>query len=419
MEFREMEEGGTVTRSWEDMDNDILVKIFQSLTVFELTSGIAHVCSAWRWAACDPLLWKTLDLSMLKSNFIKIPLKPYVYVHGHSDKTLTRILKISLSLSRGNITSLFFHCNLYVSEDHLTYTAQRLISLKWSREATGSDLRRVYCKFSELSGGVWESGQVRPLDQENENREEKKAQLGEEDISNSTDNNQVQMISINASKSSEMGKEIVGEVEGMWIAVTISIGPIVVSRLKLFRCPCLRRLVLPAWNRVETVMIEAIDLLKDLESLTMPSIVNSPRLVQAIATNCRNFSELKIMGPFDIYFASSLVTYLPSLKVLSLRCSMLCKDTLIFILDNLRCLEVLNISHCLLTEVPPTPAPRRIVRQLDKTILEKASWLRKFLTCMRDTCIMCQRTRNDEGLMRWYKYDEGLWKEDEVRSLAV
>ncbi|KAL9373179.1 hypothetical protein Peur_035423 [Populus x canadensis] len=326
MEFREMEEGGTVTRRWEEMDIDILVKIFQSLTVFELTSGIAHVCSAWRLAACDPWLWKTLDLSMLESNFIKIPLEPYVYVHGHSDKTLTRILKISLSLSRGNITSLFFHFNLYVSEDHLTYTAQRLISLKWSREATGSDLRR---------------------------------------------------------------------------------------------CPRLRRLVLPAWNRVETVMIKAIDLWKDLESLTMPSIVNSPRLVQAIATNCRNFSELKIMGPFDIYFASSLATYLPTLKVLSLRCSKLYKDTLIFILDNLRCLDVLNISHCLLIQIPPPPAPGRIVRRLDKTILEKASRLRKFLTCMRDTCIMCQRTRNDEGLMRWYKYEKGLWKEDEVRSLAL
>ncbi|KAH8492435.1 hypothetical protein H0E87_021844 [Populus deltoides] len=185
------------------------------------------------------------------------------------------------------------------------------------------------------------------------------------------------------------------------------------------RCPRLRRLVLPAWNRVETVMIKAIDLWKDLESLTMPSIVNSPRLVQAIATNCRNFRELKIMGPFDIYFASSLATYLPTLKVLSLRCSKLYKDTLIFILDNLRCLDVLNISHCLLIQIPPPPAPGRIVRRLDKTILEKASRLRKFLTCMRDTCIMCQRTRNDEGLMRWYKYEKGLWKEDEVRSLAL
>ncbi|KAG6746451.1 hypothetical protein POTOM_050991 [Populus tomentosa] len=309
MEFREIEECGTVRRRWEDMDIDILVKIFQSLTVFERTSGIAHVCSTWRLAACDPFLWRTLDLSMLKSNFIKIPLEPYVYVHGHSDKTLTQFLKIALNLSRGNITSLFFHFNLYVSEDHLTYTAQR--------------------------------------------------------------------------------------------------------------CPRLKRLVLPAWNRVETVMIKAIELWKDLESLTMPSIVNSPRLVQAIATNCRKFSELKIMGPLDNRFASSLVTYLPKLKVLSLRCSMLNKDTLIFVLDNLCCLEVLNISHCLLIEDPPPPAPRRIVRQLDKTILEKASHLHYFLACMSDTCNMCQKTRNDEGFMRWYKYDEGLWKEDEVSSLAL
>lgn len=166
-------------------------------------------------------------------------------------------------------------------------------------------------------------------------------------------------------------------------------------------------------------MIKAIELWKDLESLTMPSIVNFPRLVQEIATNCMKFSELKIMGPFDIYFASSLVTYLPKLKVLSLRCSMLNKDALIIVLDNLLCLEVLNISHCLLIEVPPPPAPRRIVRQLDKTILEKASRLHYFLACMSDTCNMCQKTRNDEGFMRWYKYDEGLWKEDEVSSLAL
>ncbi|KAL3575759.1 hypothetical protein D5086_023860, partial [Populus alba] len=73
--FREMEEGGTVTRRWEEMDIDILVKIFQSLTVLELTSGIVHVCSAWRLAACDPWL-------------------------------------------------------LYVSEDHLTYTAQRCPRLR-------------------------------------------------------------------------------------------------------------------------------------------------------------------------------------------------------------------------------------------------------------------------------------------------
>lgn len=124
-EAGEMEDGGFPVREWKDLDTDILVRILQSFDIFELTSGVAHVCSAWRLACCDPLLWKKLDLSMLKSNFIKIPLEPYVYVDGRSDKTLTRILKNSLSLSRGNIMTLVFHFNLFVSDDQLTYTAER------------------------------------------------------------------------------------------------------------------------------------------------------------------------------------------------------------------------------------------------------------------------------------------------------
>lgn len=120
-----MEGSYCVSRRWEDMDTDILVKIFQSFDIFELISGIAHVCSAWRLACCDPLLWKTLDLSMMKSNFIKIPFEPYVYVDNRSDKTLTRVLRISLSLSRGNILTLIFHFNLYISDEQLTYTAER------------------------------------------------------------------------------------------------------------------------------------------------------------------------------------------------------------------------------------------------------------------------------------------------------
>ncbi|KAK3039282.1 hypothetical protein RJ639_027986 [Escallonia herrerae] len=310
LQVREMEDGASDVRKWEDLDIDILAKIFLSFDVFELTSGIAQVCSTWRLACCDPLLWRTLDLSMLKSNFIKIPLEPYVYVDGRSDKALTRVLKVALNLSRGSIVTLIFHFNLYVSDDQLTYTAER--------------------------------------------------------------------------------------------------------------CQQLKRLVMPAWNRIKKIGIcKAISKWKDLESLTMPSIANPPYLMEEIAKNCKKFSELKIMGPCNIFFASTLATYLPNLKVLSLRCSMLFKDALIIILDSLQQLEVLNISHCLLIEVPQPPARHTVLKALDDSILEKASRLREFLTCMDDTCIMCQRTRHDEGLMRWYKYEEGLWKVDEVRSLAI
>ncbi|KAE8022517.1 hypothetical protein FH972_008309 [Carpinus fangiana] len=305
-----MEDCYSLVRRWEDLHTDILVKIFQSFDIFELTKGIAHVCSAWRMAACDPLLWKTLDLSMLKSNFIIILLEPYVYVDSPSDKTLTRLLKISLSLSRENITTLIFHFNLYVNDEQLTYTAER--------------------------------------------------------------------------------------------------------------CPRLRRLVLPAWNRIKkTGICKAIRAWKDLESLTMPNIANPPYLMEEISKNCKNFSTLKIMGPCNILFASTLATYLPKLKVLSLRCSIVDKGALIIILDGLQHLEVLNISHCLLIEVLPPPASRRVVGEIDQSILDRASRLREFLTCMKDSCIMCQRTKSDDGHIRWYKYEEGFWKADEVSSLAL
>ncbi|GKU89344.1 hypothetical protein SLEP1_g3493 [Rubroshorea leprosula] len=150
----------------------------------------------------------------------------------------------------------------------------------------------------------------------------------------------------------------------------------------------------------------------------MSSITDPEYLMEEIANNCKNFFELKVMGPFEDKFASVLVRYLPKLRVLSLRCSMLTMKALIIILDGLHSLEVLNISHCLI-EGQKTPASRGIVKELDESILKKASQLHEFKTCMKDSCILCQRTKADEGLLRWYKYEEGLWKADEVSSLAL
>lgn len=305
-----MEEDGFGARKWEDLNIDVLVKILQRFDILELTSDIGHVCKSWRYAACDPLLWRTLDFSMLTSNFIKIPLEPYVYVDGRSEKQLTRLLKIALNLSRGDTTTLIFHFNLYVSDDQLTYTAERSRKLK--------------------------------------------------------------------------------------------------------------RLVLPAWNRIKkTGICKAISMWKDLESLTMPSIANPPYFMEEVSKHCKKFSELKIMGPCDVFLVQTLIRCVPNLKVLSLRCSILYKDALLLILDGLNNLEVLNISHSLIVEGPPPPAPRKVMEELDESILEKGLRLREFFTCMNDSCIMCRRMKEDEGLIRWYKYEQGLWKEDEVSSLAI
>ncbi|XP_031265058.1 F-box/LRR-repeat protein At3g48880-like [Pistacia vera] len=307
-----MKEGASTVRRWKDLDTDLLVKIFLCFDVLQLTLGIAHVCNSWHSACCDPLLWKTLDLSMLRSNFIKILLESYVYVDEFSDKALTCLLKISLSLSRGQIRTLIFHFNLYAGDEQFTYIAER--------------------------------------------------------------------------------------------------------------CPHLRHLVMPAWNRIKKdVICKAIRTWRSLKSLTMPSIVNPPYLIKEIAVNCKNFNELKIMGPFDVLFASMIVRFLPNLKVLSLRCSSIVKDALLLILDDLPNLKVLNISHSLLIEGPLlSPVMlEKIIKKPDKIILEKAARLREFLTCIEHSCIMCQCTRSDEGFMRWYKYEEGLSKMDEARSLAL
>lgn len=177
---------------------------------------------------------------------------------------------------------------------------------------------------------------------------------------------------------------------------------------------------MPAWNRVKKDTIRrAIRSWPKLESVTMPSIAQPAYVMEEISLNCQNFTRLKIMGPFHMLFSSSLTTYLPGLKVLSLQFSLVYKDALILILDELLQLEVLNISHCVLLEVGPPPLPKRLVRHADPIILSKASRLREFFYCIDDHCAMCQWARNDEGLMRWYKYEDGLWKSDAVSCMAL
>lgn len=180
---------------------------------------------------------------------------------------------------------------------------------------------------------------------------------------------------------------------------------------------------MPAWNRIKkTEICKAISKWPHLESMTMPSIGNPPYLLEEISRSCKNFKELKIMGPFDVLFASSLIKNIPKLEALSLRCSVVHRDALMLILDGLHHLKALNLSHSIILEICPKSSQRRVVRGLDPTILEKASRLRQFFVCTRDSCdscVMCQRAMLDEGLMRWYKYDSGLWKDDEVRSLAI
>ncbi|CAL9108646.1 unnamed protein product [Musa textilis] len=295
----------SIGRRWEDMDTDVLVKIFKELNMIQL-APVSRVCRSWRMACSDPFIWNTLDLGHLQSNFIQTTAPPYIWVDERSDRRLTRILRMAMALSFGNVTYMIFHFNLYMKDDHLSYISER--------------------------------------------------------------------------------------------------------------SPCLRRLVMPAWNRITKVGIcQAIRRWENLESLTMPSIPHPPYIMEEISRSCKNFSQLKVMGTFDVNFAFAITVNLPKLKVLSLRCSIITKQALLLILDSMDSLEVLNISHCLLLETL-----RRPVRsELDQAILHKGSRIREFFHCQSSSCTTCKRMIEDEGLMRWYRYEDWFWRRDEVSSLDL
>ncbi|KAJ6835167.1 F-box/LRR-repeat protein-like [Iris pallida] len=295
--------------SWADIDIDTLLKIFKLLNMIELAS-VSQVCRSWHAACSNPWLWNTLDLELLKSNFIQTTARPYIWVNIRSDRNLMTLLQLAMALSRGNITILIFHFNLYMNDEHLTYISER--------------------------------------------------------------------------------------------------------------CPHLKQLVLPAWNRItKWAICDAFHRWQELESLTMPTVAHPPYIMEAIGRSCKNLSSLKVMGTFDIQFASSIICHLPNLKVLSLRCSILTKDALMFILHCMDHLEVLNISHCMLLENLTPSGRTNIIRELDQSILGKTSRLREFYYCMSQSCTTCQRMTADEGLMRWYRYEEWFWREDEVSSLSL
>lgn len=287
------------------MDIDVLVKIFKLLNMVEM-GPVSQVCRLWRSTCSDPLIWKTIDLSRLKSNFIQIRVSPFIWVDDRSDKRLFRILKLAMALSRGNVSSMIFHYYLYMKDEHLSYITQRSSYLK--------------------------------------------------------------------------------------------------------------RLVMPAWDCIsKNGICQAIRHWPHLESLTMPTIGHPPYIIQEIGRHCKKLSELKIMGTFDRLFASSIISYLPKLKTLSLRCSCLKRDALLMLLNFAETLEVLNISHCLILEMV---GRKQVIREIDASILEAGSRM-KVLTCQNNGCVTCQRMVSDEGLMRWYRYEEEFWRYDEVASLDL
>ncbi|EXB37392.1 hypothetical protein L484_024320 [Morus notabilis] len=130
----------------------------------------------------------------------------------------------------------------------------------------------------------------------------------------------------------------------------------------------------------------------------------------SIGANCKNFSEIKILCSFDLDFADAIVTNAPNLKFLSLRCTVACKEALLYALKSLEHLEVLNLTHLRVADKAGHerhPAGGLLFREVDNELIENASRLKKFITCTDRSCPKCNGgTIADEEFMRGNQFDE-------------
>ncbi|CAL5356112.1 unnamed protein product [Camellia sinensis] len=303
-----------IEKKWEDMQYDLLLKIFKGFNQMDLIFIISRVCQSWRLVCSDPTLWQTLDLRVL-SDYFDVPSRPFAWIDSYSCVRLRIILRNAFALSNGSITNLIFHFYVCITSDQLIYVATS--------------------------------------------------------------------------------------------------------------CPNLKRLVLPAWHQISAEGFKtALQQWKGLESMIVPRIIAphpmAMSMMMSIGLFCDNFKELKIMSPFDNEFAISIAIFVPKLKVLSLRGSIVYKDALDYILNNMKHLEVLNITHCLIAKgnIVIGDGPVSVYWHLNDSILAKVSRLREFHACQRDTCSLCQREFFSDGMLTWHAYEESLLRMDEISSLA-
>lgn len=90
-----------IFRNLGDMEQGILLKIFMTLNVMDLVSSVFVVCTTWHSVFRDPILWETLNLSVLFLKPFITPQEAHTLcddrgIEEHGNK-LMRFLKSALS----------------------------------------------------------------------------------------------------------------------------------------------------------------------------------------------------------------------------------------------------------------------------------------------------------------------------------
>lgn len=185
----------------------------------------------------------------------------------------------------------------------------------------------------------------------------------------------------------------------------------------MYRTPNLKRLVLPLTGNISKIGIEtAMKSWSGLESMTITSIFKDRHYFTAIGKYCPNIVRLKFTCTFEQEEAEAVVNYTPNLKELSIRFVIVNLRALCLVLNSLKDLEVVNISHSLIVDKLDGEFEMYSLRNLRNHL--DASYYRKLIVCETGECLRCQNGRNNDPRRLPHGPLEDIWRQDEITSLA-
>ncbi|KAK2639246.1 hypothetical protein Ddye_027041 [Dipteronia dyeriana] len=130
-----------LSRRWEDLKTDILVKIFETIPLSDLSHKVVLVCHSWQLVCWHILCWQNghmLDLGIIRDALIGTNVDSITGKFGHGHQVTTNLMKLLKSLLEGDeacgyslehwrssIRHIWIPIHLQISNEHLVYIAER------------------------------------------------------------------------------------------------------------------------------------------------------------------------------------------------------------------------------------------------------------------------------------------------------
>lgn len=118
----EEEEDESEKRRWDEMDEDILLVIFQKIDLEDMLLGVPLVCRSWRAASKHPLCWRTLNFRSWERLFRRY------FPQGTERIVLdfSKLLRYVVDKTGDNLRSIAFP-RRDVTDRTLLYVSQRYV----------------------------------------------------------------------------------------------------------------------------------------------------------------------------------------------------------------------------------------------------------------------------------------------------